>query len=182
MSGLLQWLACLTPTLSGSGLPSSPAMPCLKESPDGVRWDCYSGSLCESAVSAGRGFPWDNLKVGCVAQSKLKLIQQERPALLADVIFLLSYKLPEGFTSSLWVCVCVCISASTSSSWPTFAFGNGEPCLFYCKQSRAFIKQVGVHAVMHFCAVDGKSCVIVVWVTQRSVSEGAFTYYCSCFL
>lgn len=63
-----------------------------------------------------------------------------------------------------------------------FAFGNGKSCLFDCKRSRAFIKQVRVHAVMQLCAVDGKSCVIVVWVTQKSESEGVFTYYCSFFL
>lgn len=62
------------------------------------------GLLCESAVSVGRGFPWDILKVGCVAQSKLKLIQQAQRTLLADVIVLLSYKPPERFTP----CLCIC--------------------------------------------------------------------------
>lgn len=48
--------------------------------------------------------------MGCVAQRKLKLIQREQRTFLADVIFLLSYKLPERFTS------CVCISAPTADS------------------------------------------------------------------
>ena len=54
------------------------------------------GSLCEAAVSVSRGFPWVISKVGCVVQSKLNLIPPGQRTVLADVIFLLSYKLPES--------------------------------------------------------------------------------------
>lgn len=101
MSRLLQWVYIGHQLCLGQGF-HSPQRYCTKnESPDGIR--LLLGSLCESAVSVSWGFPWVISKEGCVAQSELKQLQQEQRTVLADVIFLLSYKLPRRSTS----CLCI---------------------------------------------------------------------------
>lgn len=102
MSGLLQWVYIGHQLCLGQGFNSPQRYGTKNESPDGIR--LLLGPLCESAVSASRGFPWVISKVGCVAQSELKQLQQEQRTLLADVIFLLSFKLPRRSTSCVSIC------------------------------------------------------------------------------
>lgn len=102
MSRLLQWVYIGHQLCLGQGFNSPQQYWTKNESPDGIR--LLLGSLCESAVSVSWGFPWVISKVGCVAQRELKRLQQEQRTILADVIFLLSYKLPRRSPSCVSIC------------------------------------------------------------------------------